>query len=222
MWLLWAHHSGRWRWTRLEWLLFQSQGLAFEMVADLVSRGLSLGRLVLGVGWRWLQVSSGAAWAVYTSTHAQLVAAAEAGEVESPRLAWVVWLVIVAATKSQPEIRIKSLSWPFLVLWLTAMTGGAQQLTWVLLGVLVWVGLGALVRRYEREQHARVSQRLAQARRHRGGGRGGAAAVSHSCACIGSPCLRHCVHGASIGGGVGSAGPPRAAPRWASACCGVH
>jgi hypothetical protein len=25
------------------------------------------------------------------------------------------------------------------------------------------------------------------------------AAVSHSCACIGSPCLRHCVHGASIG-----------------------
>eukprot|EP01047_Picozoa_sp_COSAG01_P033062 COSAG01_NODE_2417_length_7736_cov_7.862511_6_plen_121_part_00 len=28
-----------------------------------------------------------------------------------------------------------------------------------------------------------------------------AAAVSHSCACIGSPCLRHCVHGASIGGG---------------------
>jgi hypothetical protein len=24
--------------------------------------------------------------------------------------------------------------------------------------------------------------------------------VSHSCACIGSPCLRHCVHGASIGG----------------------
>jgi SAM-dependent methyltransferase len=27
------------------------------------------------------------------------------------------------------------------------------------------------------------------------------AAVSHSCACIGSPCLRPCVHGASIGGG---------------------
>jgi hypothetical protein len=26
-----------------------------------------------------------------------------------------------------------------------------------------------------------------------------AAAVSHSCACIGSPCLSHCVHGASIG-----------------------
>jgi hypothetical protein len=25
--------------------------------------------------------------------------------------------------------------------------------------------------------------------------------VSCFCACIGSPCLRHCVHGASIGGG---------------------
>eukprot|EP01047_Picozoa_sp_COSAG01_P052579 COSAG01_NODE_5543_length_4195_cov_1.542725_2_plen_84_part_00 len=25
-------------------------------------------------------------------------------------------------------------------------------------------------------------------------------AVSRSCACIGSPCLRHCVHGASLGG----------------------
>eukprot|EP01049_Picozoa_sp_SAG25_P009057 SAG25_NODE_866_length_5015_cov_1.822213_3_plen_155_part_00 len=30
-----------------------------------------------------------------------------------------------------------------------------------------------------------------------------AAAVSRSCACIGSPCLRQCVHGASIGGGGG-------------------
>eukprot|EP01046_Picozoa_sp_COSAG06_P067823 COSAG06_NODE_17756_length_923_cov_0.759709_1_plen_129_part_10 len=30
-----------------------------------------------------------------------------------------------------------------------------------------------------------------------------AAAVSHLCACIGSPCLRQCVHGASIGGGGG-------------------
>jgi hypothetical protein len=31
-----------------------------------------------------------------------------------------------------------------------------------------------------------------------------AAVVSHSCACIGSPCLRRCVHGASIGGGGGA------------------
>jgi hypothetical protein len=33
-----------------------------------------------------------------------------------------------------------------------------------------------------------------------------AARVSHSCACNGSPCLRHCVHGASIGGGGGGGG----------------
>jgi hypothetical protein len=30
--------------------------------------------------------------------------------------------------------------------------------------------------------------------------------VSHSCACIGSPCLRPGVHGASIGGGGGGGG----------------
>jgi hypothetical protein len=30
--------------------------------------------------------------------------------------------------------------------------------------------------------------------------------VSHSCACIGSPCLSHCVHGASIGGEARRAG----------------
>eukprot|EP01047_Picozoa_sp_COSAG01_P019109 COSAG01_NODE_1053_length_11913_cov_4.198307_6_plen_79_part_00 len=33
-----------------------------------------------------------------------------------------------------------------------------------------------------------------------------AAAVSRSCACIGSPCLRRCVHGASIGGRRGGGG----------------
>jgi hypothetical protein len=41
---------------------------------------------------------------------------------------------------------------------------------------------------------------------------GAAAAVSHSCVCIGSPCLRHCVHDASIGGGGGGSlvGPAHA------------
>jgi hypothetical protein len=33
--------------------------------------------------------------------------------------------------------------------------------------------------------------------------------VSHSCACIGSLCLRNCVHGASIGAGGGGGGPGR-------------
>jgi hypothetical protein len=42
---------------------------------------------------------------------------------------------------------------------------------------------------------AECSQRVAASSR-------AGAAVSHSCACIGSPCLSHCVHGASIGGGA--------------------
>jgi hypothetical protein len=32
------------------------------------------------------------------------------------------------------------------------------------------------------------------------------AAASHLCACIGSPCLRQCVHGAPVGGGGGGSG----------------
>eukprot|EP01047_Picozoa_sp_COSAG01_P066410 COSAG01_NODE_9162_length_2532_cov_2.386354_2_plen_132_part_00 len=36
-----------------------------------------------------------------------------------------------------------------------------------------------------------------------------AAAVSRSCACIGSPCLRHCVHGASIPGQIHGAAARR-------------
>jgi hypothetical protein len=42
--------------------------------------------------------------------------------------------------------------------------------------------------------------RRAGAGRWRTARRVAAAAVSHSCACIGSACLRHCVHGASVGG----------------------
>jgi hypothetical protein len=45
-----------------------------------------------------------------------------------------------------------------------------------------------------------------------------AAAVSLSFACVGSPCLRHCVHGASIGGGGGGAG---ASGGWAGAGAGA-
>eukprot|EP01047_Picozoa_sp_COSAG01_P020067 COSAG01_NODE_1134_length_11558_cov_8.381360_11_plen_100_part_00 len=33
--------------------------------------------------------------------------------------------------------------------------------------------------------------------------------VSHFCACIGSPCLRQCVHGASIGGDDGGGAAAR-------------
>jgi hypothetical protein len=50
--------------------------------------------------------------------------------------------------------------------------------------------------------------------RMRGGGGGLAAAVSPFLAWIGSPCLRHCLHGASIGGGDGGALGRAAAERW--------
>jgi hypothetical protein len=63
--------------------------------------------------------------------------------------------------------------------------------------------------------HSRVGCRVAAVAD--GGGRdggAGTAAVSRSCECIGSPCLRHCVHGASIGGGDGGGarGAARAVP----------
>jgi hypothetical protein len=51
-----------------------------------------------------------------------------------------------------------------------------------------------------RLQQADAAQRAEAAREA-----AAAAAVSLSCACIGSPCLRHCGHGASIGGGGGEA-----------------
>jgi hypothetical protein len=64
------------------------------------------------------------------------------------------------------------------------------------------VDLGSL----ESELIYQTVVRFVQARRKERAAQGGAppsaaaAAVSRSCACIGSPCLRHCGHGASIGG----------------------
>jgi hypothetical protein len=67
------------------------------------------------------------------------------------------------------------------------------------------------------------------------GADGAPAAVSRLCACIGSPCLRHCVHGASIGGGgalvpalcaragaAGAAGQPRDRARHRAAAGGAR
>jgi hypothetical protein len=45
-----------------------------------------------------------------------------------------------------------------------------------------------------------------------------AAAVSRSCACIESPCLRHCVHGASIVGCAGGESDPRQRARYGRRC----
>eukprot|EP01047_Picozoa_sp_COSAG01_P016361 COSAG01_NODE_836_length_13206_cov_139.627375_14_plen_232_part_00 len=44
-----------------------------------------------------------------------------------------------------------------------------------------------------------------------------AAAVSHSCVCIGSPCVIHCVHGAPIGGGGGGGPADPARELWSAA-----
>merc|ERR1712146_354582 len=100
--------------------------------------------------------------AVLDNTTQQLVAAAEAGDIESPRLAWVVWIVIVIATKSQTEIRVKTLLWPFVVLWVTALVGGAQQLPQVMrCSLLVWCR--RRVRNYEQREHNRVQNQWREA-----------------------------------------------------------
>jgi hypothetical protein len=57
------------------------------------------------------------------------------------------------------------------------------------------------------------------------GGEVDAGAVSHFWSCIGSPCLRQCVHGASIGGGGGGGGPSssnRTRQRALPGVSGVH
>jgi hypothetical protein len=59
---------------------------------------------------------------------------------------------------------------------------------------------------------------IKQVQRQRRPAAAAAAAVSLSFACVGSPCLRHCVHGASIGGGGGGAG---ASGGWAGAGAGA-
>jgi tetratricopeptide (TPR) repeat protein len=64
-----------------------------------------------------------------------------------------------------------------------------------------------------RRQHRRMSALACVAARRV------ASWVSHSCACIGSPCLRHCAHGASIGG---RAGDGAAAARTAGGGGGGH
>eukprot|EP01047_Picozoa_sp_COSAG01_P020065 COSAG01_NODE_1134_length_11558_cov_8.381360_9_plen_231_part_00 len=78
-----------------------------------------------------------------------------------------------------------------------------------------------------RQENRGLKEQLAaalQAKRRASGGDGAAAsaavaaaaaAVSHFCACIGSPCLRQCVHGASIGtAGVAGAEHAAHARRW--------
>jgi hypothetical protein len=77
---------------------------------------------------------------------------------------------------------------------------------------------GAARRRTRQPSAAAATSDVGDAQRH---GESTAAAVSHSCACIGSPCLRHCVHGASIGSsGRAQPDPTTATARRRAARCG--
>jgi hypothetical protein len=144
--LLWAHHAGTYRWATLEWVIGTATTGGLELLTHGEALALEYGGLAAGHVYRYGSVGVGVVAAVLDNTKEQLVAAAEAGDLESPRLAWVVWIVIVAATKSQAEIRLKTLAWPFVVLWVTALAGGAQWLPQVMLGVLVWCGAAIRVR----------------------------------------------------------------------------
>lgn len=136
----------------------------FGSAMDLI---LIYGKAVADTGYKWASRGTAVMMAVLDSTTTQLVAAAEAGDIESPRLAWVVWIVIVIATKSQAEIRLKTLMWPFVVLWATALMGGAQLLPQVMVGVLCWCGAAAAVRNYEQRERDRVQNRWQQTQRQR-------------------------------------------------------
>jgi hypothetical protein len=125
----------------------------FEATMELV---LSYGETMAATSYEWTSRVVAVLVAVLDNTTKQMVAAAEAGDIESPRLAWVVWIVIVIATKSQSEIRLKTLMWPFVVLWVTALMGGAQQLPLVMIGVLAWCGAAVCVRNYEQRERTRV------------------------------------------------------------------
>merc|ERR1711907_733297 len=54
--------------------------------------------------------------------------------------------------KSQAQIRLKTLMWPFVVLWITALLGFAQQLPYVMVAVLCWCGAAVQVHGYEQKK----------------------------------------------------------------------
>ena len=156
LWLLWAHHSSTYRWVLVERILVLSQTKGTELLRVTLTLALEYSTVAAEMGYEWGTRAAGVMMATLNSTTEQLVAAAEAGDIESPRLAWVVWIVIVFATKTQAEIRIKTLMWPFIVLWVTALLGYAQQLPLVMIGVLCWCGAAVRVRNYEQRERDRV------------------------------------------------------------------
>ena len=87
--LLWGHHSGTYRWEMLETLVIKSQAQGTKTAMQLAwfcyEHSASAGTFF----WKWAKVVGSVIWLVAKNTQAQLVAAAESGDIESPRLAWV-------------------------------------------------------------------------------------------------------------------------------------
>jgi len=149
--LLFAHHQNIYKWEKLEYVIafIRDQGLNY---------------LVTIVSYVMIQIELVVLFllAIINNTKIQLISAIENQNVESPRLAWCAWSLIVFATKAQPEIRIKTMNWPFLVLWLTAACGYGAYLTQVLFAVFVWCLLGIVVRNYEESERQRIHIRAQQ------------------------------------------------------------
>ena len=198
LWLLWAHHSGTWRWVMLEHFVVLGRTSGLELLEVTLAFALEHGGTAAELASRWGGRALGVIMSLLNSTTEQLVAAAEAGDIESPRLAWVVWLTIVTATKSQTEIRFKTLMWPFVVLWVTAMMGYAQQLPQVVIGVLCWCGAAVWVRNYEQRERDRVRNHWMQRRPPAAGFRAGRQAAAAAARA-----------GAGAGAGAAQPLPPR-------------
>lgn len=179
LWLLWAHHSGTWRWHLLQHMVVTGTACGARVLETTMELVFTCVEATIEASYKWTSWGATLIMIVLNSTTEQLVAAAEARDIESPRLAWVVWIVIVVATKSQSEIRLKTLMWPFVVLWVTALMGGAQQLPQVTIGVLCWCGAAACVRNYEQRERNRVQRTWAD-HRHQVQRRARPATVQHA------------------------------------------
>lgn len=154
--LLYLHHSGQWRWIATETGVAGLAGFTRALGDGTLLHTLDAMRCgwgtVLHVGGVVAEVVA----PLLVGTKSHLVAAVDGGEIASPQLAWLAWLVVVTATKMRREIRLKTLIWPFVALWATSLLGAAAQLQYVLLGALLWAGAGSAVHIYEERQAARV------------------------------------------------------------------
>jgi hypothetical protein len=91
MYLLFAHHSGRWRWGRLEHFVVSFKSILIQVGVEAAIFCWQNGMAAFSLLVRFLRLSAAVTWAVVKNTQGQLVAACQNGDVASPRLAWVVW-----------------------------------------------------------------------------------------------------------------------------------